>query len=151
MQANYTFLPPLLSHERMYASHYLYNELIAFLETNGLGWTSDLCSAVGKRFVDGMSKGLFLCGPPVWNALNNKHNNGKASVFYFSYFIYTVLLRSCLGTGCPFLRDIALLPFFKNGETASKNEGSKRGNIAIANKCIANVVADMDLWIGKDS
>ena len=40
MQANYTFLPPLLTHERMYANHHLYNELIVFLETNGLGWYS---------------------------------------------------------------------------------------------------------------
>ena len=76
-QANYTFLPPLLTHERMYANHCLYNELIAFLELNSLGWTSDLCSTVGKRFVDGMSKALFQCGPPVWNALNDKHNSGK--------------------------------------------------------------------------
>jgi hypothetical protein len=87
MQANYTFLPPLLTHERMYANHHLYNELIVFLQTNGLGWTSDLCSVVGKRFVDGMSKAMFQCGPPVWNALNDKHNNGKASVCLLLRFI----------------------------------------------------------------
>jgi hypothetical protein len=82
-QTNFTFLPPLLAHERMYANHCLYNELISFLEQNSLGWTSDMCSSVGKRFVDNMSKALFQCGPPVWNALNNKHNNGKACMFYF--------------------------------------------------------------------
>jgi hypothetical protein len=36
-QVNYTFLPPLLSHERVYANHCLYNELIGFLESTILG------------------------------------------------------------------------------------------------------------------
>ena len=80
-QANYTCLPPLLTHERMYANHCLYNEFIGFLEKNGLGWTGDFSSTVGKRFVDGMSKALFQCGPPEWKALNDKHNNGAASLF----------------------------------------------------------------------
>jgi len=73
---NYTFLPPLLAHERMYANPYLY-ELIGFLEKSSLRWTSDLSLSVGKRFVDKMSKAMFQCGPLVWNALNDKHNNGK--------------------------------------------------------------------------
>ena len=62
---------------------------------------------------------------------------------------YTALLRLCVTAVCSFLPDIALLPFFKKVETLSKNEGSKRGNIPIANKCIAHALVDMDLWIGK--
>jgi hypothetical protein len=79
--ADISFLPPLLAHERMYANHCLYNELIGFLGKYNLGWTSDMCCTVGMRFVDNnhnMSKPMFQCGPPEWNALNIKHNNGKA-------------------------------------------------------------------------
>jgi hypothetical protein len=82
-QADHSFLPPLLAHERMYSNHCLYNELIGFLGKNNLGWTSDLCCTVGKRFVDNMSKAMFQCGPPEWTALNNKHNNGKALMIVF--------------------------------------------------------------------
>ena len=67
----------------MYANHCLYNELISFLENTGLGWTSDFSSTVGKWFVEGMSKALFQCGPPVWKALNDKHNSGAASLFAY--------------------------------------------------------------------
>jgi hypothetical protein len=80
MQAhtNFTFLPPLLTHERMYANHDLYNELIGFLEQNSRGWTKDSSFTTGKRFIDCMSKSVFQCGPPMCDALNNKHTNGKA-------------------------------------------------------------------------
>ena len=56
---NYAFLPPLLSHERMYVNHHIYNDLIEFLEKHSLGWTKDMSSIVGKRFVEGISKALF--------------------------------------------------------------------------------------------
>ena len=55
----------------------------------------------------------------------------------------------CVGAGCRTLPDIALEPFFKHVETASKNVASKRGNINLANKCIADALVDMDRWIGK--
>ena len=79
-QVNYTFLPPLLNHERMDANHCLYNELIGFLEKHNLGWTGAVSSIVGKRFVDIVSKALFQCEPLVWTALNDKHNNGVHSL-----------------------------------------------------------------------
>ena len=91
-QADYTCVPPLLTHERMYANYCLYNELIGFLENNGLGWTSGFSSTVGKRFVDGMSKALFQRGPPVWKPLNVKRNNGAASLF--------VYVCACINTIC---------------------------------------------------
>jgi hypothetical protein len=60
------------------------------------------------------------------------------------------LLRPYVATGWPFLPDIALLQFFKKVENFSiKIEGSKRGNIPIANKYIARALVDMVLWIGK--
>ena len=55
----------------------------------------------------------------------------------------------CLAAGCRTLPDIALQPFFKKVDTASKNVASKRGNINFANKCIAEALGEMDLWIGK--
>ena len=64
-RSNFAFLPPLLKYERMYANHHLYNELIEFLEKQSLGWTGEMASIVGKRFVDGMSKAFFKCGPAV--------------------------------------------------------------------------------------
>jgi hypothetical protein len=64
-RANFAFLPPLSNHERIYANHRLYNELIEFLEKQSLGWTKEMASTVGKRFVDGMSKALFEYGPTV--------------------------------------------------------------------------------------
>ena len=75
-RTNYVYLPPLLNHERIYANHELHNDLIAFLENHGLGWTRDDAGTIGKRFVDGMSKALFQCCHAVWKALNNKHNSG---------------------------------------------------------------------------
>jgi hypothetical protein len=69
-QANYVFLPTLLKHDRMHSNHDLYNELIEFLRKHNLGWTLETVSTLGKRFVDGMSRALFQCGPLVWKALN---------------------------------------------------------------------------------
>jgi hypothetical protein len=51
------------------------------------------------------------------------------------------ILYACVATGCSFLPDIALLPFFHK-VSASKNEGSKRGNIHFV---IENALVDMDL------
>jgi hypothetical protein len=58
-RANFAFFPPLLNYERMYANHHLYNELIEFLEKQGLVWTKKMADTVGKRFVHVMSKALF--------------------------------------------------------------------------------------------
>ena len=71
-QASYVFLPPLMKHDRMYYNHDLYNELIEFLRKHNLGWTLEMVSNLGKRYVDGMSRALFQCGPSVWKALNFK-------------------------------------------------------------------------------
>ena len=70
--ANCVFLPLLLNHDRMYSNHDLYNELIEFLRKHKLGWTPETVSTFGKRFVDGMSRASFQCGPSVWKALNYK-------------------------------------------------------------------------------
>ncbi len=61
-RVNYAFLPPMLSHKRMYTNHNIYNELIEFLEKHSLGWIKDMSSNVGKRFVEVMSNALFKCG-----------------------------------------------------------------------------------------
>jgi hypothetical protein len=77
----------------MYANRELYNELIVFLEKHSLGWTKDAACAIGKRFVDGMSKALFQCGPALWKALNNKHNSGALFLsLILLAFIYTFLV-----------------------------------------------------------
>jgi hypothetical protein len=45
--------------------------------------------------------------------------------------------------------NIILMPFFETVETASKNDASKRGDIAAANKNISSAMLGMDSWIGK--
>jgi hypothetical protein len=42
-----------------------------------------------------------------------------------------------------------LEPFFKVVNTSSKNQGSKHGNINLANNCIADALGDMEKWITK--
>ncbi len=47
--------------------------------------------------------------------------------------------------------DIALEPFFnyKEVETFNRIEGSKRGKIHVANKCIDDALVGMEKWIGR--
>ncbi len=59
-----------------------------------------------------------------------------------------IIVVICPVAGCA-APDIALEPFFKEVETFSKNEGSKRGKIHVANKCIADALNGMEKWIGK--
>jgi hypothetical protein len=42
-----------------------------------------------------------------------------------------------------------LKPFFDIVVTASKNEGAKRGDLALANRCIDSAFLSIDGWIGK--
>ena len=76
-QVLFVSVPPRLSHERMYANHHLYNDLIALLEMHELEWTIDNVFTDRKRFVDVMSKAFFQCTLATWNALNDKHNNDE--------------------------------------------------------------------------
>ena len=41
------------------------------------------------------------------------------------------------------------MPFFNVVQTISKNERSKRGNLELANTCIASALMGMDAWITK--
>jgi hypothetical protein len=82
------FLPPPLSHEKMYPNHLLYNELIAFLHKHSLGWISHTISTLGKRSVYVMTKALFQCGPSVWIALNDNHNNGALHIVLSSLCLH---------------------------------------------------------------
>ncbi len=54
----------------------------------------------------------------------------------------------CAYAGCP-SPDVLLEPFFKEVDTLSKNEGSKQGNITMANKHIADALLNMKKWITK--
>ena len=50
MQSRTAFvsLPPRLGHQRMYANHNLYNELLSFLETHHLGWSSEDALSISR-------------------------------------------------------------------------------------------------------
>ena len=45
--------------------------------------------------------------------------------------------------------DIALKPLFETFEAASKNEGSKRGDMAATNRFIDSALLGIDAWIAK--
>ena len=88
-QTSFVTLPPRLVHCRMYANHDTYNDLIAFLEIHGVGWSVDTALTDGKRFVESMSKAFFQCTPGTWKALNDKHNSGA-----FCFGIVLILIDS---------------------------------------------------------
>ncbi len=100
-------------------------------------------------------KGFFQCSPVVWKNLNDKHNNCKfylcyhcsACFYLFTLFIQPSLYRRAYA-GCP-SPDALLDPLFKEVDTFSKNDGSKRGKIAVANKHIVDALTNMDKWITK--
>ena len=47
-RANFAFLPPLSNHERIYANHRLYNELIEFLENRRLSKENKQATITGR-------------------------------------------------------------------------------------------------------
>ena len=63
------------------------------------------------------------------------------------YALLTILTYNFAGSAK--LHDATLDPFFKVVDTTSKNNGSKHGNINLANKCIADALGDMEKWITK--
>ncbi len=75
--------PPRLDHARMYANHYAYNNLIAFLEKPARGWPADIALTDGKRIVDGMSEAFFQWTLATWTALNDKYIIGELFAFHF--------------------------------------------------------------------